>query len=233
MIAVILKGLPGVQNYLDDLIVYSNTPAEHDQNLNTVLQKLKEAGLLLNDNKCHFSKPSLRFLGHVITADGILPDQEHINAVLKAPPPSDIAALRPFLGLVSWYSKFLPNFATVVAPMRACASDKDTFTWTPAAQTSFEEVKQLLVDSPALTLFDPSLHPVISIDSSDYGLGAVFAQVQPDGTEKPVAFASRTLQQSENILQLKKKHLPVCGLHKNGEHTCGDIALLSAQTTRH
>lgn len=66
-------------------------------------------------------------------------------------------ALRSFLGLVSRYSKFLPNFATVVAPMHARASGKDTFTWTPEAQSSFEEVKQLLVDSPALVLFDPSL----------------------------------------------------------------------------
>lgn len=119
MMADILKGLPGVQNYLKDLIIYSNTPAKHDQNLNTILQKLKEAGLVLNDNKCHFRKPSLRFLGHIITADGILPDQEHVDAVLKVPPPTEAAALRSFLGLVSWYSKFLPNFVTVVAPMRA------------------------------------------------------------------------------------------------------------------
>ncbi|XP_048853517.1 uncharacterized protein K02A2.6-like isoform X1 [Brienomyrus brachyistius] len=210
MMADILNGLPGVQNYLDDLIVYGNSPVEHDQNLNAVLQKLKEAGLVLNENKCHFRKTSLRFLGHVITVDGILPDQEHINAVLKAPPPSDAVALRSFLGLVSWYSKFLPNFATVVAPMRACVSEKDTFTWSPAAQSSFEEVKQLLVNSPALALFNPSLRPVISTDASDYGLGAVFAQVQPDGTEKPVAFASRTLTETERKYSTVEKEALAC-----------------------
>ncbi|CAI5689948.1 unnamed protein product [Oreochromis niloticus] len=142
MMAEILKDLPGVQNYLDDLIVYSKSAAEHDQNLSTVLQKLKDAGLVLNENKCHFRKTSLRFLGHVVTADGILPDEEHIDAVLRAPPPSDAVALRSFLGLVSWYSKFLPNFATVVAPMLARANDKNTFTWTSDAQASFEEVKK-------------------------------------------------------------------------------------------
>lgn len=210
MMADILNGLPGVQNYLDDLIVYGNTLVEHDQNLNTVLQKLKEAGLVLNENKCHFRKTSLRFLGHTITTDGILPDQEHINAVLKAPPPSDAVALRSFLGLVSWYSKFLPNFETVVAPMGACASDKDTFTWNPAAQNSFEEVKHLLVNSPALALFDPSLRPMISTDASDYGLGAVFAQVQPDGTEKPVAFASRTLTETERKYSIVEKEALAC-----------------------
>lgn len=100
--ATILQGVPGVQNYLDDLIIYGTTPTEHDRNLETVLLKLKEAGLVLNDDKCYFKQTSLRFLGHVITADGILLDQEHIDAVLKAPPPSDAATLRSFLGLVSW-----------------------------------------------------------------------------------------------------------------------------------
>lgn len=117
--ADILNDLPGVQNYLDDLIFYGNTSAEHDQNLNTVLQKVKEAGLVLNENKCHFRKTSLRFLSHTITADGILPNQEHINSVVKAPSLSGAVALRLFLGLVSWYSMFLPDFETVVAPMHA------------------------------------------------------------------------------------------------------------------
>lgn len=118
MMADTLSGLPGIQNYLDDRIVYVNFPGEHEQHLIAVLQKLKDSGLVLNENKCHFKKTSLRFLGHTITANGILPDQDHIDAVLKAPPPSNAVALRSFLSLVSWYSKFLPNFAAVVAPMR-------------------------------------------------------------------------------------------------------------------
>lgn len=201
MMATILQGVPGVKNYLDDLIVYGETAEEHDSNLTTVLQKLKEAGLVLNDRKCNFRQTSLRFLGHIISANGILPDQEHLDAVRKAPPPSDAASLQSFLGLVSWYSKFLPGFAKVVAPMRECAKEKGLFSWTPAAQSSFDDIKQMLVSSPALAIYDPTLHSVISTDASDYGLGAVFAQVQSDGVEKPVAFASRTLSDAEkNIL---------------------------------
>lgn len=197
MMATILKGVPSVKNYLDDLIVYGETVEEHDVTLSTVLQKLKESGLVLNEEKCNFRQTSLRFLGHTINAKGILPDQEHLDAVRKAPPPSDAASLQSFLGLVSWYSKFLPGFATVVAPMHECAKEKGLFAWTPAAQNSFEDIKRMLVSSPALAIYDPTLHSVISTDVSDYGLGAVFAQIQSDGTEKPVAFASRSLSDAE------------------------------------
>ncbi len=179
MMATILEGVPGVKKYLDDLIVYGETVEEHDVTLSTVLQKLKEAGLVLNEKKCNFRQTSLRFLGHTINAKGILPDQEHLDAVRNAPPPSDAASLQSFL--------------QSIAPMRECAKEKRLFAWTPAAQNSFEDIKRMLVSSPALAIYDPTLHSVISTDSSDYGLGAVFAQIQSNGTEKPVAFASRTL----------------------------------------
>lgn len=85
--------------------------------------------------------------------------------------------------------------------MRECAKGKGQFSWMLAAQSSFEKIKQMLVSSPALAIYDPTLQTVISTDASDYGLGTVFAQVQSDGTEKPVAFASRTLTDDEkNIL---------------------------------
>ncbi|KAL1251129.1 hypothetical protein QQF64_018925 [Cirrhinus molitorella] len=210
MMAAILDGVPGVQNYLDDLIIYGATADEHDRTLNTVLLKLKQAGLVLNDEKCHFRQTKLRFLGHVITADGILPDHGHVDAILKAPPPSDATALRSFLGLASWYAKFIPNFAMVVAPMRECVQDKDTFLWSDAAQASFDKVKQLLVCSSALALYDPSLRSVISTDACDYGLGAVFSQIQQDGTEKPVAFASRTLTVTESKYSIVEKEALAC-----------------------
>lgn len=160
--------------------------------------------------KCNFRQTSLRFLGHTINAKGILPDQEHLDAVRKAPPPSDATSLQSFLGLVSWYSKFLPGFATVVAPMRECAKEKGLFAWTPAAQNSFEDIKRMLVSSPALAIYDPTIHSVISTDASDYGLGAVFAQIQSDGTEKPVAFASRTLTDAEKKYSIVEKEALAC-----------------------
>ena len=210
MLATILKGIPGVQNYLDDIIVYGDNSAQHDARLETVRRRLTDAGLLLNEDKCCFNQSRLHFLGHVVSAEGILPDEEHIAAVLKAPAPTDAATLRSFLGLVSWYNKFIPNYATESEPMRACIRQEGDFLWTAEAQQSFEKVKSLLLDSPALALFDPSMPTVVSTDASDYGLGAVLTQIHRDGEERTVAFASRTLTAVERKYSTVEKEALGC-----------------------
>uniref|UniRef100_A0A1A8N061 Gypsy retrotransposon integrase-like protein 1 n=4 Tax=Nothobranchius TaxID=28779 RepID=A0A1A8N061_9TELE len=162
-----------------------------------------------NVEKCQFNQTSLRFLGHVISAQGLLPDGEHIKAITEAPAPSDAPTLRSFLGLTSWYAKFVDNYATLVEPMRECLRN-DTFHWTEAAQLSFEKVKSGIVNSAALTVFDPSLPTIVSTDASDYGLGAVLTQVHPDGIEKTVAFASRTLSTAERKYSVVEKEALAC-----------------------
>lgn len=183
MMVVILKGLQNVANYLDDIIVWGRTLQEHDQALQNVLQRLKDAGLVLNESKCQFRKQSLKFLGHMVTSQGIQLDQEHLSAIIDAPAPSDAVQLRSLLGLLSWYNKFIPNSASVLMPLRACLRDESGFRWSDEAQQSLADVKKLLVHSPALALFDPGLPVVISTDASAYGLGAVFAQICTDGHE--------------------------------------------------
>ncbi len=134
MMVIILKGLQNVANYLDDIIVWGRSQQEHDQALQNVLQCLKEAGLMLNKSKCQFSKQSFKFLGHLVMAQGIQPDQEHLSAIINAPAPSDAVQLRSLLGLLSWYNKLIPNFASVV-------KDKSGFHWSEEAQQSLTEVK--------------------------------------------------------------------------------------------
>ena len=120
MMSQILAGLKGIQCYLDDIITYGGTPALHEQRLKALLQRLHDSGLRLNMSKCRFRKTELSFLGHVISASGLRPDQDHVKAVADAPPPHDAATLRSFLGLTSFYSKFVPQYAVVVNHYGLC-----------------------------------------------------------------------------------------------------------------
>ncbi len=123
--------------------------------------------------------------------------EDHLSAMLHAPVPNDAHLLRFLLGLLSWYNKFIQNFATVVEPLRACIFQGSEFSGSDEAQKSFSTVKKLLLQSPALALFDPNLPTVVSTDFSDYGLGAVLSQIYENNTERIVAFASRTLSTAE------------------------------------
>lgn len=210
MMSTVLAGVPNVQCYLDDVICHGRTQAEHDTALNAVLSRLRKVGLRLNEKKCQFRQPSLRFLGHLVTAQGIEPDKEHVQAIKQAPPPTDPATLRSFLGMLSWYNKFIPNYATVVEPLRACLRTDTEFSWTAEADKCFSKVKQLLVHSSALALYDPTLPCIISTDASDYGIGAVFTQIHPDDSERTVAFASRTLTQAERKYATVEKEALAC-----------------------
>ena len=130
MMSTILSGLPGVQAYLDDIICYGVTQQAHDASLRRVLHALNEAGLKLNMRKCKFKQTSLSFLGHTISKDGLHPDKDRVSAVAHAPAPHDTVSLRSFLGLASWYSKFIPNFATVVEPLRVTLKDSTDLKFT-------------------------------------------------------------------------------------------------------
>lgn len=154
MMSSILKGLKGVQCYLDDIIISGATAEEHEERLTAVLRRIDDAGLKLNLSKCNFRQSELSFLRHTVSAKGLQPDDSHGTAVSQAPQPTNLSKLRSFLGLTSWYSKFIPDYAAVVEALRAHLRGADAFIWTPEAQRSFEAVKGLIVDSPALSLTD-------------------------------------------------------------------------------
>ncbi len=143
-------------------------------------------------------------------AQGIQPDQEHLSAIINAPAPSDTVQLRSLLGLLSWYNEFIPNFASVVMPLRTCLKDESGFHRSEEAKQSLTEVKKLLIHSPALALFDPGLPVIISTDASAYRLGAVFSQVGAVDQEHTVAFASRTLTLAEQKYSNIEKEALAC-----------------------
>ncbi|CAM5150608.1 unnamed protein product [Eretmochelys imbricata] len=103
--------------YLDDIIVFGNTSEEHDNNLQSVLNCISKAGLMLNRSKCKFRQTELSFLGHTISQAGRKPDPDHILAISNAPPPTDSQTLHSFLGLTSWHAKFILSYASVIEPL--------------------------------------------------------------------------------------------------------------------
>ncbi|XP_055005269.1 uncharacterized protein K02A2.6-like [Boleophthalmus pectinirostris] len=212
MMETILKDLPGVQNYLDDIVVYGASKEEHDRHLQAVLKRLSEAGLQINFGKSAFAQTDITFLGHVISKDGLRPSLDHLTAIAEAPPPKDMPALRSFLGLTSWFSKFIPNYATLVEPLRQRlkTSPQAELHWDREANESFIKLKQMLLDSPPLAIYNPKLPTVITTDASDYGLGAVLSQFHSDNTECIVAFASRTLTPAERRYSTTEKEALAC-----------------------
>nr|XP_054924330.1 uncharacterized protein K02A2.6-like [Dermacentor andersoni] len=155
MMAKILDRCPGVLFYIDDVIIFGKTAEQHLSNLKTVLQKIKNAGLKLN-NKCLFDVPELAFLGHKVTARGISPLPEKVDSIANTPVPTDVAALRSFLGLVEYYSKFVPHLAQVVEPMRVLLRKNEPFIWSAEADSSFRRVKEMLSSSTVLQMFEPN-----------------------------------------------------------------------------
>ena len=208
MMSIILSGLNGVQCYLDDVIVYGKTQAEHDENLRNVCTRLNKYGIKLNMGKCTFSRSTVKFLGHTINENGIQPDDK-FQALVNAQIPHDKKSLRSFLGLAGYFTKYIPQFASIVEPLRCLIRGDSKFVWNDKAQESFDKVRQLMGESPCLAMYDPDLETIVTTDASGYGLGAVLTQIK-NGNEVTVECASRTLSDAEKKYSVSEKEALAC-----------------------
>ena len=212
--------------YLDDILVTGLTEKEHDENLVRVMTRLQNAGLRLRKEKCKFRQTSVKYLGHHIDAEGVHPTGEKVEAIAEARAPENVAELRSYLGMINYYHRFLRNLSSVLAPLHQLLQHGNKWQWGPSQQEAFEKSKMMLQSSHVLVHFDPGLPMRVSCDASPYGIGAVLSHIMPDGTERPVAFASRTLSPAEkNYAQIEREglamvfgvthfHKYVYGVHK-------------------
>ena len=199
----ILEGLPGVLCLMDDVIITGKDQTEHNERL----QRLEAAGVTLNPQKCEFGKRTMRFLGHVVSGEGIRPDPEKTSAIRVMPPPTCVSDLRRFLGMVNQMGKFSPNIAELSKPLRELLGTKRSWSWSPSQDEAFARVKAELLKPTVLALYDPNAQTKLSADASSYGLGAVLLQ-EFESTWKPVAYASRSLSDTETrYAQIEKEAL--------------------------
>ena len=205
----LLRGLPGVFVYLDDILVTGKTPEEHSSHLYKVLQVLENQGLRLHPDKCTFNTSEVRYLGYNLNAQGINPDPNKLRAISDAPQPINVKQLQSFLGTLNFYRRFIPNAAKVLEPLNKLLRKGVAWQWSSKEENSFNDAKNLLTNSEALIHFNSKLPLVVIADSSAYGVGAVLCH-KVEGKECPICFASRTLSASEcNYCQLEKEALAI------------------------
>nr|ABA98437.1 retrotransposon protein, putative, Ty3-gypsy subclass [Oryza sativa Japonica Group] len=178
--------------FIDDILIYSKSEEEHEQHLRLVLEKLKEHQLYAKFSKCDFWLTEVKFLGHVITAQGVAVDPSNVESVTKWTPPKTVSQIRSFLGLAGYYRRFIENFSRIARPMTQLLKKDEKFKWTAECDKSFEELKRKLVSAPVLILPDQTKDFQVYCDASRHGLGCVLMQ---EG--RVVAYASRQLRPHE------------------------------------
>lgn len=189
-----------VMVFLDDILIYSANLEEHYYHLRLVLTKLREHKFFLKYKKCAFVKQELKYLGHVISREGVATDPSKTAAMLDWPQPKNITELRGFLGLTGYYRKFVSGYGVIARPLTRLLQKQHGFQWCEEAQTAFEALKVAMSTTPVLALPRFDLPFVVETDACDLGLGAVLMQ-----QGKPIAYLSKALGERNRHLSIYDK----------------------------
>ena len=192
--------------YLDDLLSHAADFESAVTNLEAVFQAIRRAGLRLHPKKCHLFRQETSFLGHVVSAAGVSTDPAKVAAVRDWPVPHNVGQLRSFLGLASYYRRFVRDFATIASPLHRLTQKGQVFRWSEDCAAAFEQLRSALVGAPVLSYPDPQLPFIVDTDASNVGLGAVLSQEGEDG-EQVIAYYSRSLHRPERNYCVTRREL--------------------------
>ncbi|GFX74346.1 retrovirus-related Pol polyprotein from transposon 412 [Trichonephila clavipes] len=208
LMETVLKGLTfeACLIYLDDVIIGGRTFEEHLQNIRKVLSKLSDANLKLNPSKCKFFQKEVNYLGHIISAEGVRTDPEKVSAVKNWKRPETLRELRSFLGLCTYYRKFVKGFSNIARPLHKLTESKQKFQWTKECENSFLQLKEALSSSPILIYPQPDKPFILDTDASNESVGAVLCQ-EIDGQERVIAYWSKCLSKPERNYCVTRKEL--------------------------
>jgi len=204
----LLEGVDGVVCHMDDILIHGATTSEHDHRVRTVMNRLQDAGLTLSNEKCEFSKDSVKFLGHIIDASGIRADPAKVAAIAHFPVPSNVTELQRFMGMVNQLAKFLPSLSEFNEPLRQLLRKDSVWTWGVHQQKAFQMIKDSLMSPSVLAHYSPHRRTVVSTDASSVGIGACLFQYDNNGSRRPVCYISRCLTDTEkNYAVIEKEAL--------------------------
>ena len=200
-----VEDIEGAESIIDDILVWGATVEEHDMRVKRVLEKAKQYNLKLSRSKCEIRRSELKYVGHLLTQDGVKPDPEKVRAVQSMNKPENKQELLTFLGFVQYLGKFMPRMSDVSAPLRKLTEKSVAWNWSKEHDVSFNALKAMASDAPVLRYFDPKLPLTLSVDASSKGIGAVILQ---EG--QPIAYGSRALTTAQqNYAQIEKEALAV------------------------
>ncbi|KAJ4452181.1 hypothetical protein ANN_03699 [Periplaneta americana] len=192
--------------YLDDVIIFGETLEEYNDRLKEVFDIFRKNNVQMEPDKCEFLKEELKYLGHIITKEGIYPDPEKTEAIANFPTPKQARDIQSFLGLAGYYRKFVSQFSQIAKPLNMLLKKDVSWQWTPIEEESFVQLKNALVASPVLQYPDFTKPFIVTTDASNIALGAILSQ-GPIGKDQPIANASRTLNGTEIHYSTRDKEL--------------------------
>ena len=199
-----LNGLAGVLNTADHIVVFDRYAQVHQERLLKVIDRLLDYGLTLSEEKCEFGLPSVKFLRHIISAEGITADPQNVKAIVCSREPTNVSE---FLGLAQYVGRYVPNLATVAAPLRELTKKSVEFYWGPDREKSFKKIHQLMSACETLAYFDRNAPTTLVADASPGGLGAVQLQEQ-GGINRIIVYGHRSLSEVESRYTQTEREAP-------------------------
>ena len=183
--------------YMDDLICFSKGVEEHIRRLLILAERCRKYGLKMRADKCSFAYPSVAYLGHRISGDGISPDLDRHKDIKTKPKPTNLKELQSFLGFANFFRNFIVNFAEKAFPLTKLLRKTQQWIWSQEQETAYQQLLSDLTNPPVLAHYDPELELEIRVDASDEGLGCVLVQIDKEGKRQLLAAYSRSYQPYE------------------------------------
>ncbi len=193
--------------YLDNILIYSKDPKDHDGHVRAVLARLRKYNLFAKASKCEFDQDKVEFLGFEVNTEGVKPNPAKVKTIKEWPLPKTVKQVQSFLGFANFYRRFVNGYLKIVKCLTNLTKKDVAFAWKEEHQKAFEHLKDCFTSSQTMAHFDPELDTVLETDASDYAMGAILLQVGHNGVLRPVAFESRSLAAAQLNYEIHNKEM--------------------------